>query len=108
MAATTLRARRFASRTAFCAVGAWKTPSASASGMRAQSPIAHTPGRLVSIVACTTARPPLSTSMPESRTTGDGRTPPVQTTVRAGMNSPSPMTTPPSRTSRIGVPRWIS
>ena len=34
--------------------------------MRAQSPIAHTPSRLVAIVADTTARPPLSTSIPDS------------------------------------------
>ena len=103
-----LRASRFPSRTAFWAVGAWYVPGFCTSGMSAQSPIAHTPGRLVSMVASVMARPALSTSIPDARTTGEGWTPPVQITVSAGMKSPSPMTTPSSRTSFIGVPRWIS
>ena len=103
MLATMLRASRFASRTAFWAVGAWNEPGFCTSGISAQSPIAHTPARLVAIVASVTARPALSTSIPDARTTGDGCTPPVQMTVRDGMKVPSPMTTPSSRTSFIGV-----
>ncbi len=69
--------------------------------------MANTPGRLVAMVASVIARPARSTSTPIWATSGAGRTPPVQMTVRVGMvrcASPSPMTTSFSRTSLMGMP----
>ncbi len=106
MRATMFAASVFASRIAFWAVGPCGRPSGSSTfGITAQSPIAYTPGWLVSIVARVTARPARSTSTPEVPTSGSGRTPPVQMTVRVGIACrSSPTMTASSVTSLMAVP----
>ena len=81
-------------RSACWQVGGVGWPRRAGSGTAAASPIAHTSSRPSTLQKrSTTIRPVRSSGSPSFSTTGAGRTPAVQATVRQGTTSPSDSST---------------
>ena len=103
-----LRASTAPSRDACCAVGGWNEPFFATSGIRAQSPSAHTSGWPGTRRSASTTILPFSLGSPIRSRVGLGEVPAVQTSVYEGMFAPSLSETSRAVTPETFVLAWIS